>query len=157
MLNRWAHDAVYKGTRPLDPDFLRVPVVATYADYWQRFHMIPVFRANGEGAVADAILASARRFFDGSSDKFRRGETDFELQLFAGNNAAAIESLNRLLDSWTEPEATYTDINRAYFWSLRLAGVHTLPLHDDPRFEKAREHYEQHLALHRSRIRAQLK
>lgn len=156
VVNRWQHDAVYKGTRPLDPDFVRTPVVATYFDYWNRFHMIPVLRANGEHEVADAMLASAQRFFDGASMNFQRSETDFELQLFAGNNAAAIESLNRLLDGWSEPEATYIDINRAYFWSLRLAGVHTLPLRDDPRFDKFRERYEQHLALHRSRIRAQL-
>ena len=102
------------------------------------------------------MLASARRFFDGASIKFQRSETDFELQLFVGNIEGAIDSLDRLLDGWTDSEATYTDINRSYFWSLRLAGVHTLPLHDNRRFEKARERYQQHLALHRSRIRALL-
>ena len=156
VVNRWQHDAVYKGTRPLDPDFVRTPVVATYFDYWNRFHMTPVLRANGEDEVADAMLASARRFFDGASIKFQRSETDFELQLFVGNIEGAIDSLDRLLDGWTDSEATYTDINRSYFWSLRLAGVHTLPLHDNRRFEKAKERYEQHLALHRSRIRALL-
>ncbi len=156
VVNRWQHDATYKGTRPLDPDFVRTPVVASCVDYWNRFHMTPVLRANGEDEVADALLDSARRFYNSASLKFQQSETDFELHLFAGDNAAAIDSLNRLLDHWSEPEATYTDINRANFWSLRLAGVHLLPLQGDPRFEKARERYEQHLALHRSRIRAQL-
>ncbi len=156
VVNRWQHDAVYKGTRPLDPDFVRTPVVATYFDYWNRFHMIPVLRANGEDEVADAMLASAGRFFDGASIKFQRSETDFELQLFVGNIEGAIDSLDRLLDGWTDAEATYTDINRSYFWSLRLAGVHTLPLRDNPRFQAAKARYEQELALHRSRIRTQL-
>ncbi len=156
VLNRWQHDAVYKGTRPLDPDFVRTPTVASYFDYWNRFHAVPILRASGEDQVADAMLASARQYFDTASSKFQRSETDFELRLFEGDVDGAIDSLDRLLEDWADPEVIYTDINRGNFWSLRLAGVHTLPLHDDPRFAEVRERYEQHIALHRSRIREQL-
>ena len=157
VANRWMHDAVYKGTRPVDPDFVRMPVVATYVDYWNRLHVIPVLRASGEDELADEMLANAQRFFDNASIKFQKSETAFELNLFAGNLEGAIDSFDRLLDRWTNPEATYTTFNRGHFWSLRLAGVHTLPLHDDPRFQAAKARYDQELALHRSRIEAELK
>jgi TolB-like protein len=156
VANRWMHDAAYKGTRPLDPDFVRMPGVATYVDYWNRLIVIPVLRASGEGELADEMLANAQRFFDNASVKFQKSETDFELNLFAGNHQGAIDSFDRLLDRWTNPEATYIDLNRGDFWSLRLAGVHTLPLHDDPRFQAAKARYDQKLALNRSRIEAQL-
>ena len=157
VANRWMHDAVYKGTRPLDPDFVRMPVVATYVDYWNRLHVIPVLRATGEGDLADEMLANAQRFFDNGSVKFQKSETDFELNLFAGNLEGAIDSFDRLLDRWANSEATYTSFNRGNFWSLRLAGVHTLPLRDDPRFQAAKARYDQELALHRSRIEAEPK
>jgi len=156
VANRWMHDAVYKGTRPLDPDFVRMPVVVTYVDYWNRLHVIPVLRANGEGDLADEMLANAQRFFDNGSVKFQKSETDFELNLFAGNLEGAIDSFDRLLDRWANSEATYTSFNRGNFWSLRLAGVHTLPLRDDPRFQAAKARYDRELALHRSRIQAEL-
>lgn len=156
IFNRWQHDAVYKGTRPLDPDFVRRPVVASYFDYWTRFQMVPVLRANGETEVADEILASAKTFFEHASTRFQRAETEFELHVFAGDYEAAIDSLERLLDSWLESEATYTDIYRAQFWSLRLAGVHALALRDKQRFHRVKARYDRELAVHRSQIRMQL-
>jgi TolB-like protein/Flp pilus assembly protein TadD len=138
-------------------NFRQRPVAST-ADYLFLDQMMPALRAAGETATAEQIFSRLNAFFDNASDTLRHHETRYRLQLFSGDIAAALDTLEEIIDdgrggiipSWS------TSLSELRWW-LEFDGVMAEPLKSSPRYAEILEKRRLHVARERQAILALIK
>ncbi len=134
--------------------FRQRPVAST-ADYLFLDQMMPALHAAGETGTAEQILSRLKAFFDNASDTLRHHETPYRLQLFSGDVAGALDTLEELIDdgrggiipSWS------TGLSELRWW-LEFDGVLAEPLKVSPRYSDIFERRRLHVARERQAILA---
>ena len=75
-------------------NFRQRPVAST-GDYMLLDQMLPALHAAEETGTTEQILSRLKAFFNNASDTLRHHETPYRLQLFSGDVAGALDTLER--------------------------------------------------------------
>jgi TolB-like protein/Flp pilus assembly protein TadD len=78
-------------------DFRQNEVISTI-DYQFLDYLVPALRAAGETDTAEQVLSLMKAIFENASDTFRHHETPYRLQLYSGDVAGALDTLEELVD-----------------------------------------------------------
>ena len=133
----WYYFSIYKDSTPeLPARHLTDATVDTMLGYWIKLGTVPALRAVGETDLADRIVANALRYFNESSDQFKRSETNYELLVRSGNYDGALDTLEALLETNKVDDPTaYVSLDLGYFWWLRYRVPEDVTFRDEPRFQ----------------------
>lgn len=150
----WYNFSIYKDSTPeLPARRLTEATVDTVLGYWVKLGAVPAFRAVGETDLADRIVANARRYFDESSDQFKRSETNYELLVRSGDYDGALDTLEALLETnKADDPASYVSLDLGYFWWLRYRLPEDVTFRDEPRFQAILAERAEKLQLERQAI-----
>lgn len=150
----WYYYAIYKDSTPqLPARHLTDSRVETMLVYWIKLGTVPALRATGETDLAEDIVAGARRFFDNSSDQFKRTETNYWLQVLSGDFDGAMDTLEaNLVTNKADDPVSYVSLDLAYLWWLKFAAPHDAALGDNARLQAIRARHEEKLGVARKAI-----
>ena len=133
----WYYYSIYKDSTPdLPARRLAEATVDTMIGYWTKLGTVPAIRAAGETVLANQIVTNARRYFDASSDQFKRSETNYAVLVMSGNYDGALDTLEALLKTnKTEEPTSYVGLDLGYFWWLRFYVPDDATFRNDPRLQ----------------------
>jgi len=114
---------------------------------------VPAFQAAGEAAIARRQLDKARRAFESGSERLKREETRYKLDLYEGNIESALDVLSTLVDSGRGGfQPAYFTNPSEFRWWLEFEEILAEPFDDEPRYARILEQREAHLATERAAI-----
>ena len=134
---------------------LRQRPVASTMDYLVLDKMLPALHAAGETRTAEQIRSRLEAFFDHASDTLRHHETPYRLQLFSGDVAGALDTLETLINdgrggvvpSWS------TGLSELRWW-LEFDGILAEPLKSSPRYSDILDKRQAHVDRQRRAVLA---
>jgi hypothetical protein len=122
-------------------------------DYLLLMRTLPAFRAAGETDIVEQSLAHAQAYFEQASETARTHETPYELQLYSGDVAGALDTLEHLVDTGRGGFQPAWNIKPSEFrWWLEFQGILAAPLAEEPRYAAILEKREAHVAREREAI-----
>jgi len=131
------------------------PTVNTMLAYTAKLTSVPAFRAVGEQAFADRVLASVSAYYEQASDTFKYHETEFEVNLLSGDYEAALDILDELVESGRAGAKPSNFSSLSVFrWWLQFDGVRVEALSDNPRYKAILDRHAAKLAKEREAILA---
>ena len=147
-ITRWQEVVGMGGARNLrDLD------IASPPDYWLLMRTLPAFRAAGETDVTEQNLARAQAYFEHASETMQTHETPYELQLYSGDVAGALDTLEHLAESGRGGfQPAWNTKPSEFRWWLEFQGILAAPLADEPRYAAILEKREAHVAKEREAI-----
>jgi TolB-like protein/Flp pilus assembly protein TadD len=134
---------------------LRDNPVASILDYTYLKYMVPALRESGETDTAEQILLRMKAYFNESSDTLRHHETPYHLQLYSGDVAGALDTLDELVDDGRGGQIPSWSSNPSELrWWLEFDGVLAEPLKSSPRYAEILAKRRAHIAQQRDAILA---
>ena len=135
-------------------DLMKSPFAST-GDYLYFSQLLPALRAAGETDTAEQILSRLKAFFDDASDTLKHHETPYRLQLYSGDVAGALDTLEELIDDGRSGFIPSWSSNPSELrWWLEFEGVLAEQLKSSPRYAEILEMRRLHVAQERQAILA---
>jgi hypothetical protein len=136
---------------------LRQNPIASTGDYMYLSHLVPALHAAGEADTAEQILSRLKAFFEDASDTLKHHETPYCLQLYSGDVAGALDTLEELIDEGRGGHIPSWSSNPSELrWWLEFDGVLAEPLKSSPRYAEILEKRQVHIAREREAILASI-